>query len=210
MNKIRNFVAVGLSLVILSIYPAVAHAARMTYGVAGGENSFLGSVACGTQGSNYVMQNPTITSGHVSSMYVYDNDTDGDNFIEVGWVKLNGWSSPKFFAAWSSNGNYNQEYLGTASSGNHSYKVELVNGVWYWYVDGTLKNQELVGNYTSGVSMASSERNASGDTNYSHFWGMKFKYNSTWYNWTNLNQCMDNDPDYYLNKINNTECYMQT
>jgi len=61
------------------------------------------------------------------------------------------------------------------------------------------------------MTVCSSERNTtSGDTNYSHFWDLKQMNSSgAWSYWSDLHQYMDNDPNYYLNKISNTECYMQ-
>lgn len=77
------------------------------------------------------------------------------------------------------------------------------------YVDGTLKKEKTYYNYQRGVAVCSSERNSTSDTNYSHFWSLKWMNSSeTWPYWSDLQVLGDNDPDYYLSKISNTECYM--
>jgi len=138
------------------------------------------------------------------------------NHAEVGWAKSppRGWTNPRFFVAYVDNGTYGEYSVGNAPlDSNHNYKVHNVLGtnVWKFYVDGTKKYERAYDNYQKGVTMCSSERDSiSGDTNYSHFWSLKWMNSSgTWSYWSDLGRYIDNDPDYYLNEISNTECYMQ-
>jgi len=209
-NKKRILLSFIMAVFLLITFPAFAVA--MQYGVAAGNYS-SGENAYGTYGYNYVQSNiPTITSGHVSSIYVLDPPIT--NHREVGWVKLVDWENPKFFAAWTDNGIYGQQLFNDASpNSNHSYKVQNILGTkdWQFYVDGTLKlsKTNFTQTWTHGISVCSSERNDLGDTNYSHFWSLKYmNSNGTLYSWTDLRPGTDNDPEYYLEKYSDTECYM--
>ena len=154
---------------------------------------------------------------HVSSIYVIDSRGTGYNHAETGWAKSppEGWTNPSFFVAWVDNGTYGVSLIGDAPlDSNHNYKVQNVLGTnkWRYYVDGTQKLERTYStSYRCGMTVCSSERNTtSGDTNYSHFWALRWMNSSgTWSNWSDLRQFMDNDPDYDLNKISNTECFME-
>lgn len=147
----------------------------------------------------------------VSSFYVRSGG-GGYNCCEIGWVWRASVDEPRFFGVYTRNGYIFEYDFGAAPRGtNHSYSIRNVTGTsgWIWYVDGVRKM--TVGLlFTNGYSCASSERMELKESNYSHFWSLS-KRNSTgtWYSWSNLSVLSDNDPNYYLNKISNTECYVQ-
>lgn len=172
--------------------------------------------AYGTYGYNYVMASPQVTSLHVSSIYVVSEDGVWDNMAEAGWVVCppRNFDTPYFFSAVAINGYYTDYFWGEAPlDSNHCYKIQNLIGTnkWRFYVDGTQKLQiAYSSNFQHGLSVCSSEREESGDTNYSHFWSLRYKNGSdTWFNWYDLRQHQDNDPNYYLVKSSNTSCYMQ-
>ncbi|MEW6772221.1 MAG: hypothetical protein AB1330_12695 [Bacillota bacterium] len=159
------------------------------------------------------MSDPVITSMHVSSLYVWQHEPRGYRFTEVGWSFQKGVGEPRFFAAWKGNGLYESADLGLAPRGtNHYYSVRNVSGTdyWRWYLDGIFKIERYVWNFRQGYTVVSSEHSAPDETNYSHFWSLKRRDSAgNWNYWTNLSLYEDNDPDYYLNKVSNTECYVQ-
>ncbi|MEW6448058.1 MAG: hypothetical protein AB1426_08220 [Bacillota bacterium] len=214
----KGLLVMWLCLVLLSLPVSYALAGGgALYSVVARDASTLGQSATGTHGHNYVMSDPAVVLGsfHVSSLYVDHNGT-GYNFAEVGWCvhrTLLG-RSLYAFCAYSLDGNYTHRHYGGLISynSNHDWTVRHYSGTyWRWYLDGSeLATVDLKGKFTYGYSLASSERNNSGDTNYSHFWGLQDRNSSgVWYSWSNLSQWKDNDPDYRLNKVSNTECYMQ-
>lgn len=187
-----------------------------TYSVAAG-NYTTGYANYGTYGCNYVMSNPTVSQVHVSSIYVIDSRGTSYNMAEAGWVKCppNGATSPTFFAAWVDNGTYGEYNIGSAPQGtNHGYKVLNVigNNKWRYYVDGVQKKERTYSTlFRNGSTVCSSERNSlTGDTNYSHFWSLRcMNSQGTWSDWSDLTLFGDNDPNYSLTTISDTECYMQ-
>ena len=196
-----------LALILLNCLRAEA----ALYYVTACDNTSLGTNAYGPNGYNYVMKNPVITKLHVSSLYVYKNSY---YMAEVGWCWHVGFASPNYFAAWKTNGYYYEKHFSLASPGtNHYYTVRNVSGTtkWRWYVDGVYQNLEVDLGFQKGISLVSSERNSGDETNYSHFWNLRKRDSAgNWYYWSNLQLREDNDPEYRLNKISNTECYVQT
>jgi hypothetical protein len=161
------------------------------------------------------MKSPTIYDQHVSSLYVH-NWSSPVYFAEVGWFANIPQSNrqPRFFCAWVINNTYYEKLLEYPTPGtNHYYTVRNVTGSneWRWYVDGVLKHTvSSLGGFRKGYSIASSERGDLRDTNYSHFWGLRYRdYIGTWYYFTNLQLLADTDPEYYFKKISNTEFYVQ-
>ena len=197
-------------LIFLLIFPAVAFGAK--YGVMAYDKA-KGKTAYGTYGYNYVMKSPKITSMHVSSLYVRTS-TGWSPMAEIGWYAATWYPSykkPWFFLAWIKNGEYNTIDLGPAPPGTkHKYKVEnwKRTGVWKWYIDGDPVGSHFL-DFSKGFSVASSERNILNETNYSHFWNLRYKsWNGRWYNWKDLREFYDNDPGYKLKKFSNTRCQM--
>ncbi len=201
-----------MTVMIIMSFVGVAGAAN--YGVAAG-NYETNYSAHGTYGYNYVMASPNVSQLHVSSIYV--TTSDRDDFAETGWVicpprKIN---TSSFFSAWADNGTYSDIIWGDApDNSNHIYKVQNLIGTdkWRFYVDGTQKLQRTYSSsFRVGTSICSSERNdTQNDTNYSHFWNMRYKNaNDNWCDWNDLRGYFDNDPNYYLVKKSNTSCYMQ-
>jgi hypothetical protein len=200
-------------LVMSLIYPTQAFAGYMTYAIVA-YDYFSQTNSYGTFGYNHV-ENPTVTSAHVSSLYVYDSANNGYNDAENGWVKEAGWSGPDFFAAWFDQGIYNLQLFQSAPiNTDHYYMVVNTIGTnqFTWYIDGTQKYSRTFTNYSHGTSLASSERAALGDDNWSHFWDLQevgvSNGKGNWYLWSNLQQHMNNDPNYHLSIVSNTECYM--
>ena len=72
----------AMLLVFLLIFPALALGAN--WGVSAYDDTNLGENAYGTNGYNYVMKRPKITSMHVSSFYVRTTKGWGP-MAEVGW-----------------------------------------------------------------------------------------------------------------------------
>lgn len=157
---------------------------------------------------------PTTSKSHISSLYVRESGT-GSTFAEVGWCSeiVSGSRKVRFFGARMYGGMYYDLHFQDAPLGtNHFYTVRHISGSedWGFWVDGVLKGREKMLGWKSGWSTASSERGNTSDTNYSHFWGLQSRNSSaTWYNWSNLEELTDNDPNYYLNKISDTEVFMQ-
>lgn len=210
MAKQIMFAVLLISLLITVTQPAFA---QMPYYVQGADNTTLGRNSYGTNGYNYVMKSPTITYQHVSSLYV-DNRDSPRYFAEVGWF-ANPWQSnsqPRFFAAWVKKDVYGERLFEYPTPGtNHYYTVRNVTGTteWRWYIDGVLKLTLSLG-FRTGYSLASSERGSLGDTNYSHFWGLRKRdYSGNWYYWTDLYPYADTDPEYRFVKVSNTEFYVQ-
>lgn len=212
MEKHRLTCILVITAVLLTVSPITALAAN--YGVAGGDYATRNN-SYGTSGSNYVMSAPALADFHVNSVYVMDSNNPIINHAEVGWVWMDGDTYPYNFAAWYDNGYYGAVGLAdiTTPGTNHTFRVKNVLNTnrWNYYYDGTQVYWRTYSTaYRKGNSVCSAERNALGDSNYGHFWGLsQMNSGGTWSNWTNLVNFVDNDPNYYLNKISNTECYMQ-
>lgn len=203
-----------LTMTLMLSLTGIASAA--IYGVAAGNYDNQTYSAHGTYGYNYVMANPSVTSLHVSSLYVIAAAGVDSYMAETGWVisPLRNINTTHFFSAWVDNGTYGDRIWDQApSNSNHSYKVQNLMGTnkWRFYVDGTQKLERTYSSgFRNGAPVCSSERNEQSDTNYSHFWSLRYKNSSdTWADWYDLRLYMDNDPDYRLVKNSNTSCYMQ-
>ncbi len=191
-----------LTMIFLWLFPGLAFATRVDWDVVGGDSSSLGQNAYGTRGWNYVMNNPNIIRQHVSSMYV-DNWNGANRFmVEVGWFA--NWTQsngvPRFFLAWVNNNNYSESILEYPTPGtNHNYRLNYLNSQWHWWIDDVRRRDGTVGAFTHGLTTASSERDDSEETNYSHFWNMRKKDPGTnWYDWSSRYAVKDNDPSYYI------------
>lgn len=199
--------------IIFWMLPTAAWAVPVQWDVASYNNSALGRNANGSFGRNYVMQNPAIIRQHVSSVYV-DNWSTPRNAAEVGWFASATQSNydPRFFAAWVINGDYRERLGGYPTPGtNHRYMVRyLFSGTqWEWRIDGSLFHSGGMSGFQAGLSTASSERDDSLETNYSHFWDLQSRNSVGWYPWTSNAVLIDTDPEYRRNWVSNTEFYVQ-
>ncbi len=200
-------IAVGLTL------PSTGHAAVMRLWVMAEDKASIETIN-GVAGTNYVMSNPIVADGHVSSVYCWRNN--GDLMTECGWAADVLWygGAPHYFVAWTDHGSYYLVHLGTAPNGTyHRYSIRpqtTSSFNWQWLIDGQLVRTQYI-TFTLATPLCSSERASLGDTNYSHFSALRkrSKYTGDWWDWKTLGQKVDNDDSYYLNKVSNTECYMQ-
>ncbi|PKM44562.1 MAG: hypothetical protein CVV03_07665 [Firmicutes bacterium HGW-Firmicutes-8] len=205
MSAIKRKIIVLITMIALLIFPTWSYAALM--GVMGWDSSHSGT-AYGTFGYNYVMAAPNVDSMHVSSIYVRSGNT---HMCEAGWFASSD-DIPKFFNAWMINGIYSERIWENApKDSNHRYQVENTIGTNWWkiYIDGVNKFTVNMNGWTHGDSVGTSERNLTTDTNYSHFWSMKYKNSSGTFNsWQTGSQYYDNDPGYKYSKTSNTEFYV--
>jgi hypothetical protein len=213
--KLKHILFLHLFLTAsLFLLTSISASYAAPYDLAAYDNSTLGKACYGVYGYNYVMKDHSLIPGqHVSSLYVWQHP-DGYNLAEIGWV-WRGYREdhPHFFGAYEIRGSYYSIIFSDAPKGtNHYYTVRNVSGSnnWRWYIDGVLKWEVNLGGWKQGYALAASERWDEKDSNYSHFWNLRKRDSSgNWYNWTNLQVYVDTDPDYWLNKVSNTECYMQ-
>ncbi len=213
--KLKKQLVVLVTMFILLSFPTIAYA--LNYNVNAYNNSSLGLNSYGNYGQNYVMANPTITNCHVNSIFVHEEQTLNPNAVECGWYcKTVGGirQQPKFFGVWTIEGVYHQTDFENASyDSNHSFEIQNVLGTnwWRWYIDGVQKLAIDMGGWKYGTSRANSERQNLNETNYAHFWNLRSKNSQGYYyDWSNLQKhAVSNDPQYILNKISNTECYVQ-
>ena len=201
-----------LALCTMLVFPLSAYA--MTYDVAADDYTSLGWNSYGTNGYNYLPQfviddTPSI---HVSSFYVWEHP-DGWNLGEVGWVVNKGLLTPvQHFAAWERNGNYYKTHLGGISTGTHYYTVrnEIGTNNYLFFTDGVQRLRVDMLGWRYGVSLASSERNTSSDSNWSHNWNLsKINSSGTWVSWGQVDTYQDTDPWWYINPLSSTEYYVQ-
>ncbi|MBE0448689.1 MAG: hypothetical protein IBX64_11450 [Actinobacteria bacterium] len=168
----------------------------------------------GVYSSNYVMQNPTVQPSSWKVNAVFCTRFDGRSFTEVGWVKY-GWDSHIWhFVAWKNNGVYDDRDFGTVTPGtNHTYGVRWMADTtkWRFYIDGVARHDQLVPDITSAIVATNAETHDTADSNYGHWWSLQYwdKNAAQWKLWTDLRQYKDNDPNYNLRKVTNTECYSQ-
>lgn len=199
-----------ISLFTFLSFPALAGATDMdvvTY-----ENNSSGKTAYGINGYSYLPTNLSVNTLHVSSLYVWQMP-DGYNMVEGGWaIEPPSFQKYYHFAAWQKNGVYYLRELADAATGSwHYYTVRNVTGTndWKWHVNGQVLWITNMGGWKYGTVLTASERDSYGDSNWSHFKGLRKRDSSgNYYYWTNLTQWFDTDPDYRLNKISNTEHYV--
>ena len=135
---------------------------------------------------------------------------DGRNWAEVGWIWRGGWSSPREMAVWSSNGNWYVQYFDTLTTGaSQSFEVRRDSDssrIWKWYAGGDLK-KSLWLLMRDGIAGAQQERNdACDNTDESHWWNLKrMETIGTRSNWGDMVIFREDDPDYCINEISNTE-----
>jgi hypothetical protein len=123
---------------------------------------------------------------------------------------------PRFFVAWAEDGLYGHKLLSYPTPGtNHYYAVRNDPGTYWWYfnIDGGAREHEREfdsSKFIRGHSLGSSERESLSDTNYSHFWNLKsMDAYLNWYWWRDTYCRLDDDPEYWFNKISDTEFYVQ-
>jgi hypothetical protein len=167
----------------------------------------------GSKGINST-QNAQVTG---SSNNFFVNSTaivsDSDNYAEVGWTWHGGDSAPQFFWSIEDGGVYSHGHgaiLGINTV--HTYKVNNLPGgtVWLFYGDSTqLTTKTLV--FNKGRTVAQQERNnACDNAPISHWWNLeKASSGGVFSPWIVLTKRKDDDPDYCLDKLGNTEFYVR-
>jgi hypothetical protein len=80
---------------------------------------------------------------------------------------------------------------------------------WQWLVDGVVIFERTIG-FRYGWPLASSERATLADTNYGEFYDLRkrSRISGTWYDWKNLQEWFNDDPDFYLQEHSDTACSM--
>lgn len=207
-NLVRFLIIVSvLTLFIAPAMPAVASTQWVQAYQATG-------IWYGCYASNYVMQNPTVQPSSWKVNSVYCTRADGRSFTESGWVKY-GWDSSIWhFVAWKNNGVYEDIDFETVTPGtNHTYGVRWMSDTtkWRFYIDCVTRHEQLVPDITSAISATNAETHDTGDSNYGHWWNLQYwdKNAAQWKLWTDLQQYTDNDPNYNLREVSNTECFSE-
>ena len=135
---------------------------------------------------------------------------DADNWVEVGWIWRGGWSSPREMAVWSNRGTWYVKYFDTLTAGaSQSFEVRSVSDPpreWKWYAGGDFK-KSLILLMRYGIVGAQQERNNVCDnTDESHWWNLKRMATiGTRSNWGDMAIFREDDPDYCIDEISNTE-----
>lgn len=167
----------------------------------------------GSKGSSSA-QNAQVTGSSnnffVNSTFVYK---DSSNYAEVGWTWHGGDTAPQFFYTSNKNGVVNHGHgvtIGVGSS--HTYRTNVLPNsfTWVFYGDSTqLTSRSL--SFTNAKPGAQQERNNACDTpDISHWWSLqRSNSNANFSSWTSLSKRQDNDPDYCLDKVSQTEFYVR-
>ncbi len=201
---------VVLGIILLPAATGTAEAGTCTGHYWSAANDDSGSGFYGASGTSKVQFTPV--PGNSSKFFV--NSTwiqyDADHYAEVGWIWRGGWGSPKMMAVWSEYGNWDVEYFNTLSvNGSYSFAVRRMSTTshqWKWYLGNSVKKTEdlIMGHGDAG---AQQERyNACDTPDESHWWSLKRRAAiSTLTSWEDLEIWREDDPDYCLNEISNTE-----
>lgn len=181
----------------------------------------------GTNGQIYATNRP-IVKLHVNGLYIMRQDSQ--YMAETGITEsyVDGWQDGKsyFYRAILENGSYYRDDLGKQLPKNNWYSMTVRNVVknntysseWRFYLwDGqplTLGTNYFIWDFdvawSGGQSLGSGERWATGDSNLGHFKGMQYRTSTgSWYSWDDLRDWGSNDPGYAINKISNTQFYIE-
>lgn len=139
---------------------------------------------------------------------------DEGNWVEVGWIWRGGWSSPKEMAVWSNRGRWYVKYYDTLTTGaSQSFEVRRASSSsrkWKWYAGGDLK-KSLTLLMRNGIAGAQQERYYACDNpDESHWWNLKRMATiGTRSSWGDMVIFLEDDPDYCINEISNTEFKVQ-
>lgn len=219
MHTILNWRVLGMALLLevivigILLMPAAtgtAEAGTCTGHYWSAANDDSGNGFYGAKGTSKVQYTPIPGSSNkffVNSTWVQYNP---DNYAEVGWIWRGGWGSPRMMAVWSDEGEWEVEYFNTLSvNGSYNFEVRrpsTSSHQWKWYLGNSLKKtQEIIMGH--GTAGAQQERNYACDfPDESHWWTLKRRATiSTLSNWVDLDVWLEDDPDYCLNEISNTE-----
>ena len=135
---------------------------------------------------------------------------DSNNYAEVGWWWRGGWTSPKVLVVWSDRGDWDSESFNTLTvNSTHWFKVRRSSAssmTWKWYADGSLKKSRTLSLGHGAVSAQQERNNACDNPDESHWWGrMRMSTIPTYTDWGDLDLRIENDPDYCLDEVSNTE-----
>ena len=164
----------------------------------------------GAYGSN-TTQDASVTG---SSNNFFVNSTwiryDAENYAEVGWIWRGGWTSPKAFAAWNDQGNEGNQSFNTLTVDTDHYfetrRQSSSSTTWYWYADGSLKRSGILSQGHGTVGAQQERNNACDNPDESHWWLLqRMATFSTYTDWGDLDLWTEDDPDYCLNEISDTE-----
>lgn len=156
-------------------------------------------------------------TGSVNNFFV--NSTwvrkDSNNYAEIGWTWHGGWSSPKVFVTAKEDGNptFHKHYQSLGVYTGHLYRTNVLPATYTWvfYVDGTKLPDDQNLNFTNGTTGAQQERYYACDNpNISHWWSLERADSGANFSaWTSLVKHRDDDPDYCLDRISDTEFYVR-
>jgi len=87
-------------------------------------------------------QNPYVATGSSLSAWAMTCDPSAgqQNYAQTGWLKIAGWTSPRYFYEYSSDvtSQWDQEWFGNATSGSHNdYMVGSDATTMYFKLNGT-------------------------------------------------------------------------
>lgn len=207
-NKKRTKPIVLVNLLALTLILWLLVIPANAVSVVGHCDAYYSTHARGVYGWTNTMNNPALTARHVASFYVQESAAPHDDWQELGHYRQVGWSSAKYVWSIQIAGAY-WDGDGPASPDGSDHYYHLYNdhsvggGQWQWYflVDGnhlwTLNTQ-----INLGEVLASSERLASGDSNWAHFWNLnRMNQYGTWSVWPNGHMYYDSDTGYRYNSI---------
>jgi hypothetical protein len=78
-----------------------------------------------------------VTVSNDASVWIMITGTGNYDYLQVGWGKNSGETKNWHFYQYSNSGGYYHDQTSVASTGTHSYKLDLVSGVWKIYVNGS-------------------------------------------------------------------------
>jgi len=136
-NVLRTVAVLALVIALVSTN---ALSARATTG-----NFFNGgykSVANKGAALTIETQNPYVATGSSLSAWsmTCDPSAGQQNYAQAGWLKITGWSNPRYFYEYSSEvtDEWGQEWFATATSGSHNdYMVGSDSTTMYFKLNGT-------------------------------------------------------------------------
>ena len=218
MNTILNWRVLGMALMLEVIMIAVllmpASAGSAEAGTCTGQfwsAAHDGSAHdfYGAKGTSKVQNTPIAGSSSkffVNSTWVQE---DADNYAEVGWIWRGGWGSPKMMAVWSKDGVWDVAYYNTLSvNGSYNFEVRRASASnqWKWYLANSLKKTKAL-DFGEGEAGAQQERwNICDNPDESHWWALKRRTSlNSLGSWVDLELWREDDPDYCLDEISNTQ-----
>jgi len=169
----------------------------------------------GAKGYNYV-RDPYVFPGSWLVRSVWVHDPDGGDYVEMGWCKgvaccVAGGNCenepPHFFAAWVRAGLYGETVLGPATPfTTHKFSVVSQWGNWWrWWLDGR-ENFATWNTFHDGTAGGQSEVHNTCESAYTRWWDLQhYSPWLEWDHWYNLQEALDDNPNYHFEGISNTE-----